>query len=104
MDSRSPRPARRQLPLTIIEYGRAAALPEARSLRFHDSSCEWAPAGVLAGLFELARQVLTGSRCGAAARPAANRFRILRTGRHGASRTAGKIVASVFRSRLGIHV
>src|SRR4029077_10982687 len=57
------------------------------------SFCCGRAAGLLAGLFEMALEIPTGSGRGSAARPASNRIGILYVARHGPSRTVGKIVA-----------
>src|SRR6266852_1306199 len=92
------------LPQGSLEHGSAALINKARRLRFHDSSFVWNPAGLLAGKFAMARQILAGIGRGATSRVAADRARVLHAARDGTAWPAREIVASVLRSRLGLHL
>src|SRR5580658_4479077 len=82
-------------------HGRAPALLPPSALRFRHSSRGRTAARLLAGVFELARQVFAGSCRSVAAGAAAHGSWFLRTCRHGSARPAGKTLANVFRARLG---
>ena len=96
--------AARLLARRTNNYGRSPALSPPRALRFRHSSGGRTADRLLAGVFELARQVFARSGRRSAAGAAAHGSWFLRARRHGAAWPAGKILASIFRPRLGLHV
>src|SRR5690242_430168 len=92
-------PARRR-----NNHGSTLTLPSARAMRYRHSFPGRDAAGVLAGVFELARQVFAGSRRGDALGVAANGAGILRATGNGPARPAGKIVGDAFWAWPGVYV
>src|SRR6476646_1248999 len=105
MDShfQPPQPLHRRRARRINKYGRAASFPATRAVRFRHSFGGRTAARLLAGIFELARQVFAGSRRGAASGVAADRPQILRAPRHGPPRPTWKIVAIIIRPWFGVY-
>src|ERR1700680_2391547 len=101
-DSRC-RPSRVRAPEANEPRGAAAFDPPLTLLLSHSLRCGRA-AGVLAGLFAMALEILVGSGRGSAARPASHGPGILYVARNGPSRTAGKIVARGVWARTGFYV
>src|SRR6266446_10673847 len=73
-------------------------------MRGGDTGCDWHAGGLLARVFELARQISARIAGGAAVGVAADGARILRAGGHGAARAAWEIVDGAVRAWAGIHV
>src|SRR5260370_32087064 len=92
------------LPRGSPENGSAAIVDQAGDLRLRDSSLVRSPAGVLAGKFAMARQILIGIDRGAAARAAAHRARILRAVSDRPARTAWQAGAGGGRPRIGVFL
>src|SRR6266404_6698453 len=92
------------LPQGSPENGSAALVDQAGDLRLRDSSLVRSPAGVLAGKFAMARQILIGIDRGAAAGAAAHRSWILRAVSDGPARTARQAVSDSVRPRIGVYL
>src|SRR5580704_856210 len=73
-------------------------------MRCGDIAGDWNAGGVLAGVFELAREIFAGVRRGVAAGPASDGARLLRAGSDGTTWAAGKTVDRAFRARIGVHL
>src|SRR5260370_41607574 len=71
--------------------------------RIH-SFCRGRAAGVLAGLLAMALEIFVGSSRGSAARSATGRVGILHVARHGAARSARKVMACRLLARGGVYV
>src|SRR5882672_11362961 len=100
MDSRF-RPHRFPPARGTIKYGRASTLASTRALRLRHSPRRRTADGVLAGVFELARQVFAGSRSRPPVGAAPDRAGVLRSIGDGPPRPPRKNVANIFRPRLG---
>src|SRR5260370_28098663 len=84
--------------------GSFVVVNEIGGVRGGDITCDWYAGSVLAGVFELAREIPARIAGGAAASAAANGARILRARGHGAARAAGKTVDRAVRARPGVHI
>ena len=86
------------------DLGSATSFAPAGALRFRNPAIACHAAGVLAGVLELARQILAGVHRCAAAGAAANGPRILRADRHGPAGSAGEVMARSFWPRSCLHL
>src|SRR5882762_11033874 len=84
--------------------GSIVVVDEVGGVRGGDIARDRYAGGVLAGVYELAREILTRIAGGAAACAAADGARILRARSDGAARAAGKTVDRTLRPRTGVHV
>src|SRR5258706_6299249 len=84
--------------------GSIVVVDEVGGVRGGDIARDRYARGVLAGVYELAREILARICCSAAACAAADGARILRARGDGAARAAGKTVDRALRPRTGGHV
>src|SRR5580704_4674395 len=103
MDSRQPtvRPLRW---LASHERRAAATFVPTGGDCFFVVVADWNTAGLLAGVFEMAREILVGGGGGVAVGVAADGAWILCAGGAGSARFFGTNVAGAVRARLGIYI
>src|SRR5207245_11119612 len=87
-----------------IADGIAMVVVQIGGMRGGDIACHRNASGLLARLFELARQISARIARGSAARAAADGARILRFSGDGTARGSGEIVDRAVRARTSIHV